>query len=138
MVSGLLFPFVNPLSDSAPCTVPAKSQALNVMIQDVPAADDYYLLFINSTHGVMYSISQRFSILDASAASSAQNTSSPIASASTVTISGGPNPTAAFATTFPALASAAIKMWRGEWTPGVASVTGAVVAGVFGAVWTLL
>ncbi|KAI0743052.1 hypothetical protein C8Q80DRAFT_1108054 [Daedaleopsis nitida] len=37
--------------------------ALNLFIQDVPTGDDYYLLFFNSTHGVMYSASQRFAIV---------------------------------------------------------------------------
>ncbi|THG94064.1 hypothetical protein EW145_g8219, partial [Phellinidium pouzarii] len=41
----------------AALNVNANSGKLNLFIQDVPAGDDYYLLFINSTHGGMYAIS---------------------------------------------------------------------------------
>ncbi len=63
----------------------------------MPTGDDYYLLFLNSTHGVMYGASQRFAI-----SNSGNGTApTPAAGAPTVTVSGGPNPTVGFATTFP-------------------------------------
>ncbi|PIL25687.1 hypothetical protein GSI_11437 [Ganoderma sinense ZZ0214-1] len=95
--------------------VPASTStgALNLFLRDVPAGDDYYLLFINSTHGVMYAASQRFAIADTGNGS----VPSP-ASAATVTVSGGPNPTAGFATTFPAAAN-------GVAAPGWRAVEGA-------------
>ncbi|TBU54951.1 hypothetical protein BD310DRAFT_934721 [Dichomitus squalens] len=91
--------------------VPASTStgAINLFLQDVPAGDDYYLLFINSTHGVMYAASQRFAIADSGNGS----VPSPASGAATVTVSGGPNPTVGFATTFPASAnSVAAPGWR--------------------------
>ncbi|KAL7278792.1 hypothetical protein PYCCODRAFT_1413813 [Trametes coccinea BRFM310] len=98
--------------------VPATSStgALNLYIQDIPAGDDYYLLFLNSTHGVMYASSQRFSIADAG--NSSATPASPAAGAATVTVSGAPNPTAVFATTFPPSAN-------GVSAPGWKAVEGA-------------
>ncbi|EIN05198.1 hypothetical protein PUNSTDRAFT_38421, partial [Punctularia strigosozonata HHB-11173 SS5] len=84
-----------------------KNFGLNVFLQDVPAADDYFLVFLNSTHGVTYVVSDRFTILDASSSSSAL---SPLTTAATITISGGPNPTAQFVTTFPASAASRVEL----------------------------
>ncbi|EJD04676.1 uncharacterized protein FOMMEDRAFT_18445 [Fomitiporia mediterranea MF3/22] len=127
----------------AALNVPANSGHLNVLIQDVPAADDYYLLFINSTHGGMYAISPRFTIL--SAGSTVQNASasaSPAAKdATTLTISGGPNPTAVFATTFPAIENGGVLAGRFLSPDARSSVFGVLGAGfavVMSAVWTLL
>ncbi|KAL5525055.1 hypothetical protein ACEPAF_8924 [Sanghuangporus sanghuang] len=125
----------------AALNVPANAHYMNVFIQDVPAADDYYLLFINSTHGGMYAISPRFTILEAG--SSIQNASASaeaaVATATTLTISGGPNPTAVFATTFPAIDSG-VQAWRLDSTAR-ASTLGIMCAGaavVLGAAWTVL
>ncbi|KAF9488273.1 hypothetical protein BDN71DRAFT_1347562, partial [Pleurotus eryngii] len=67
-------------------TVPNTVHSLNVFLQDVPPRDDYFLLFVNSTHGVLHTTSKRFSVvsLDSGAA--------PDSYAPTVTISGTPNP----------------------------------------------
>ncbi|KAF9470278.1 hypothetical protein BDN70DRAFT_889166 [Pholiota conissans] len=46
--------------------VPASQDKLNILLQNVPAGDDYFLVFINSTHGVMHATSPRFAVLDAS------------------------------------------------------------------------
>jgi len=116
--------------------VPAKSQKLNLFLQDVPAADDYYLLFVNATHGGMHGISQKFSIVDA-AASSSSSTPSPVAGAPTVTVSGGPNPTAQFATTFPAIPNGGAS-WRIEGGAAAAGVMYATLMSAVGAVWVLL
>ncbi|OBZ74289.1 hypothetical protein A0H81_05627 [Grifola frondosa] len=88
--------------------VPAASGSLNLFLQDIPTGDDYYLLFLNSTHGVLYAASQRFAI----GSSSNGSAPSPIASAATVTVSGAPNPTAVFATTFPPSANGVATRWR--------------------------
>jgi len=88
--------------------VPADTSSLNIFLQNVPAADDYFLLFLNSTHGVMYSVSDKFSIVSTSSASS---TPQPLASAPTVSLSGGPNPTNSFSTTFPASANG-VMAWK--------------------------
>ncbi|KAG6856145.1 hypothetical protein H0H87_007150 [Tephrocybe sp. NHM501043] len=101
---------------------------------DVPEGDDYFLLFLNSTHGVMHATSPRFSIVSASSAKSTASVSA-ASNAQTVTISGAPNPTRQFAATFAALASEGIGRWgdvHKAWSLG-----GAVVGCVVGAVWTL-
>ncbi|KAI0659490.1 hypothetical protein C8Q70DRAFT_915027 [Cubamyces menziesii] len=117
---------------------PSSTGSLNLLIQDIPAADDYYLLFLNSTHGVMYASSQRFSIVDANNGSAP---ASPAAGAPTVTVSGGPNPTAVFATTFPPSANGVgAPAWRaveGAHMQLVA-VASAVVFCMLGGAWTVL
>ncbi|TFY68458.1 hypothetical protein EVJ58_g1008 [Rhodofomes roseus] len=62
--------------------------SINVYIQDVPTGDDYYVMFVNYTHGLLYTASNTFTISDSADASAP----SPDASAPTVTISGAPNP----------------------------------------------
>jgi hypothetical protein len=111
--------------------VPATQHSLNLALQDVPPGDDYFLIFINSTHGVMYATSPRFTILDAG-----KQNPSPAAdgSAPTVTISGSPNPTKPFATTFPPVAGAALS---GHLSQGWLSLLGASVVGVMSGTWLL-
>ncbi|KAF8511491.1 hypothetical protein BU17DRAFT_77513 [Hysterangium stoloniferum] len=70
-----------------------------INVLNVPAADDYFLLFLNSTHGAVYSVSQRFSILSAGESSNSSTTPAGQLLAS-VTVSGAPNPTSSFAYTF--------------------------------------
>lgn len=56
-------------------------------------SDDYYLVFLNVTHGVVYSISDKFTILPPSGTSA--NTSQqvgPDTSKPTVTVTGSPGP----------------------------------------------
>ncbi|KAH9929342.1 uncharacterized protein B0H18DRAFT_825962, partial [Fomitopsis serialis] len=76
--------------------VPESMSSINVYIQDLPTGDDYYVMFVNYTHGLLYTSSSTFTISD----STNSSTPSPDASAPTVSISGAPNPTAQFATTF--------------------------------------
>ncbi|TDL27097.1 hypothetical protein BD410DRAFT_783284 [Rickenella mellea] len=120
-------------------SVNAKTGSLNVLPQNVPPADDYYLLFLNVSHGAMYALSPRFSILSAGA-SSPSSTAAPIAAAPTVTLSGGPNPTAAvFATTFAALPNRG--HGRHVSLDAVYSMTGMfglTMTCLLGAIWTLL
>ncbi|KAJ7070340.1 hypothetical protein B0H15DRAFT_870657 [Mycena belliarum] len=112
----------------------SSEKSINILLQDVPPGDDYFLLFINSTHGVMHATSPRFSILAAGTASNMTATTNP--KAATVTVSGAPNPTRAFATTFAIAANAASRLTlRGSETWGVAS---AMVGCILGAAWTLL
>ncbi|KAJ7702465.1 hypothetical protein B0H17DRAFT_1044413 [Mycena rosella] len=110
----------------------SSQKSINILLQDVPPGDDYFLLFINSTHGVMHATSPRFSILATGATSNSSAATN--AKAPTVTVSGAPNPTQAFATTF-AVVSGASRLLRAGQTWGV---FGAVIAGVLSAVWTLL
>jgi len=113
--------------------VPAAQGKLNLYLQDVPAGDDYFLIFINSTHGVLHSTSSRFTILAASATPSGTQPS-PAGGVPTVTVSGSPNPTQQFATTFPALASAAqLAMPPVHISQLLLTFLGVV----FGAAWTL-
>ncbi|KAF8268482.1 hypothetical protein EI94DRAFT_1771571 [Lactarius quietus] len=97
--------------------IPASSGGINLALSSVPVADDYFLLFLNSTHGIMYGTSLAFSIVNPGAG----NTSvKPIPSKPTVTITGGPNPTAQFVATFGA-SSGAERAWR----PNTAAVLSA-------------
>jgi hypothetical protein len=88
--------------------VPVSQKQLNLMLKDVPPADDYFLIFINSTHGVMHATSKRFAVLAAGTTPTAAATVTPAGGVPTVVVSGGPNPTAQFATTFPAIPSGAL------------------------------
>ncbi|TFK39640.1 hypothetical protein BDQ12DRAFT_682136 [Crucibulum laeve] len=118
--------------------VPEKPPSLNIVLQDVPAGDDYFLIFINSTHGVMYATSPRFAIL--ASGGSASGTVSPDPSVPTVTVSGSPHPTMQFATTFPVLESnAGISRWGtgDEFAGRVGGLLAVIVAVVGGAVWTV-
>jgi hypothetical protein len=114
--------------------VPAKQKSLNILLQDVPAGNDYFLIFINSTHGVLHATSPMFTVLAANATAST-TPPSPANGVPTVTISGSPNPTQQFATTFPAIASGALgSVFR------AAQVNALMVTllGIgFGAVWTV-
>lgn len=112
-------------------TVPADKSSpssLNVYLEDIPAADDYFLLFLNSTHGVMYTTSPRFSVLNSSstATSTSGSTPTPDSAAATVTVSGSPNPTQGFVTTFAAVSGAlpALVEWRALMGMGAALVAG--------------
>ncbi|KAK0200655.1 hypothetical protein DFS33DRAFT_1353974 [Desarmillaria ectypa] len=120
-------------------TVPADKtspSSLNVYITDIPAGDDYFLLFLNSTHGVMYNTSPRFSILNSSSTPTSTSGSNPTpdSAAPTVTVSGSPNPTQGFVTTFAAVSSALPTLV--EWT-ALVGIGAALVAGLGGALCVL-
>jgi hypothetical protein len=86
--------------------VPASYTAVNIYFDSVPTGDDYYMTFMNHTHGVTHAISPKFSIVNSLPANAA-TPPTPVANAPTVTVSGPPNPTATFATAFPDTGSAA-------------------------------
>jgi len=88
----------------------SKPNAINILFEDVPPGDDYFLLFINSTIGQMYAISSTFSILAADATPSV-TPPSPVGGVPTVTASGTPIPTPLFATTFATLPSGAVALF---------------------------
>ncbi|KIY53553.1 hypothetical protein FISHEDRAFT_33088, partial [Fistulina hepatica ATCC 64428] len=112
------------------------AKSLNIYLEDIPEADDYFLIALNSTHGGVYSTSQRFTILDASSSSSGNESVSVTASVATVTVSGSPNPTIGFATTF-ALSNGAVRL-LGEHGLGVTwGLTTALVGCMAGAMLTL-
>ncbi|KAG2336919.1 hypothetical protein BDR05DRAFT_970738 [Suillus weaverae] len=110
--------------------LPVTMSSLNVVLQDVPAGDDYFLICINSTAGRTYSVSSRFSVVDANATGS---NPSP-ASAPTVTVSGVPNPLSHFAQTFgPSTNGVARPGWAGirnQITAISVAVGAALVGGV--------
>ncbi|PPQ72224.1 hypothetical protein CVT24_002352, partial [Panaeolus cyanescens] len=111
--------------------VPVKPNKLNIYLSNVPAGDDYFLIFINSTHGVMHTTSSKFTILEPNATPSSTSTVMLDPNVPTVTIQGGPNPTAFFATTFPAISGAV--MGRVEWVK-LMTMAGVVVGGMVGGV----
>ncbi|KAI0083104.1 hypothetical protein BDY19DRAFT_910848 [Irpex rosettiformis] len=116
--------------------VPTAPGALNIFIQDLPQADDYYLLFLNSTSGNMFGLSPKFSI-----GSSANSTVTANPSVATVTVSGAPNPTVPFATTFPATANGvAMPGWQAltHAMPQMLATVGVVMMCLLGGAWTIL
>jgi hypothetical protein len=120
--------------------VPAtKSKSLSIYLKDVPPGDDYFLLFINSTHGIMYSTSSRFTVLPSGKQPNA-TTPQTDGTAATVTVSGSPNPTAAFATTFPPASNAAVALRRGlgmmSWSTSLVGMTTVLGGCAAGAAWT--
>jgi hypothetical protein len=117
-------------------SVSATGSSLNVFLQGAPPADDYFLLFLNSTHGIMYSTSSRFTILAANAAVNGSHPS-PDPSSPTVTVSGSPNPTMAFATTFPPSANGVRAGLDDMWMKQVIVLGMALMAGFIGATWTI-
>ncbi|KAI0799687.1 hypothetical protein BC629DRAFT_1497801 [Irpex lacteus] len=116
--------------------VPTGPGSLNIFIQDLPQADDYYLIFLNSTSGNMFGASPKFSI-----GSSANGTTATNPSVATVTVSGAPNPTVPFATTFPAAANgASMPGWHAleGSLPQMLAMTGVMVMCLAGGAWTML
>jgi len=117
--------------------VPSSQTSLNFLLQDVPAGDDYYVLLINSTHGVIHAVSSRFTILDSSD-SSAPTGQAPFQDAPTVTVSGRPNPTQEFATTFPArvgVSNGATGGWNeGSWRRQLVAVGATIFTSLLGVV----
>ncbi|KAG0697492.1 hypothetical protein DFH29DRAFT_147795 [Suillus ampliporus] len=112
--------------------LPVTMNSLNVVLQDVPAGDDYFLICLNSTAGITYSVSPRFSVVDANATGS---NPSP-ASAPTVTISGIPNPLSQFAQTFgPSANGVARPGWAGVRNQ-VTAISVAVGAALVGGIMT--
>lgn len=85
--------------------MPASYTTLNIYFDSVPTGDDYYMTFMNHTHGAIHAVSPKFSIVDTVSADKGTQPG-PIAGAPTVTVSGSPNPTATFATAFPDTGSA--------------------------------
>ncbi|EAU87867.2 hypothetical protein CC1G_01514 [Coprinopsis cinerea okayama7 len=117
----------------------SKPHSLGIYIENIPPGDDYVVICINSTHGVLHGTSQRFTILPSGATPT--TTQPPLdKKAVTVTVTQGPNPTAFWATTLPPVpysGSTSVRMGMG-WGEGGVGVL-ATVAGVVGAaVWTLV
>ncbi|CAE6442996.1 unnamed protein product [Rhizoctonia solani] len=109
---------------------------LNVHLDSVPTGDDYYVLFVDSTHGNVYSMSERFSILGAGSTPTAGTVATPSSGANQVSLSGGPHPTAQFAYTFVS-ENAALGGWRGEWVARGVGVGMGLVGVVVGCVVTV-
>jgi len=125
---GLLF-----VARNVPCET-GDTAALNIYLQDVPAGDDYFILFLNSTLGTMIATSSRFTVIGSSTSANAtQPSTNP--SAATVTVIGPPNPTQLFATTF-ALANGS-PILLPEMGPLFIGLGSAFVSCMLGATWTL-
>jgi len=86
----------------------ASANGINLYFDSVPANDDYFVVLLNSIHGIVYAKSQAFSIVNGTSNST---TPQPLPSKPTVTVSGTPNPTEQFATTF-AVSSNGARPWR--------------------------
>ncbi|EKM52234.1 uncharacterized protein PHACADRAFT_260468 [Phanerochaete carnosa HHB-10118-sp] len=115
---------------------PTKPGAINIVLQDIPPANDYYLLFLNSTSGNMFATSSKFSIGSTTNSSATTATSAP-----TVTVSGSPNPTAVFATTFPPNSNGVVTPgWRAveNSLPQLFALVGTIIMCLLGGAMTLL
>ncbi|OJA10274.1 hypothetical protein AZE42_08685 [Rhizopogon vesiculosus] len=114
--------------------LPNTMTSLNVVLQDVPAGNDYFLLCRDSAAGITYSVSSRFSVADANATGS---NPSP-ASAPTATVSGTPNALSQYAQTFGAVATNGVAQpgWSGIRNQ-VTAISVAVGAVLVGGVMTL-
>jgi hypothetical protein len=116
--------------------VPASTpnNALNLALDSVPPGDDYFLIFLNSSHQTTYTVSQRFTILASGGTPASAGPTN--GAAQTMSVSGGPNPTVGFATTFAALANGA-GAWAGARMHALAAagVAAGVAVGGLAAVW---
>ncbi|KIN93473.1 hypothetical protein M404DRAFT_509673 [Pisolithus tinctorius Marx 270] len=112
--------------------VPTTYSTLNILLQDVPAGDDYFLLCLNSTDGVTFGISSRFTVSNSSSSSNP----SPDPSVPTVTVSGTPDPLKVFATTLGPASNGAHGLLYGN-EPGIWGVLVMMGAAVLSGVWTL-
>ncbi|KAI6019224.1 hypothetical protein BKA83DRAFT_4302980 [Pisolithus microcarpus] len=113
-------------------SVPTTYSTLNVLLQDVPSGNDYFLLCLNSTDGVTFAISSRFTVSNSSSSSNP----SPDPSVPTVTISGTPDPLKVFATTMGPASNSAHGLLYGD-EPGVWGVLFMTGAAVLSGIWTL-
>lgn len=88
------------------------------------------MTFMNYTHGVIYAISPKFSIVD-TVSTDKGSQPGPVPSAPTVTVSGSPNPTATFATMFPDTGSAVSMRGLSGWAPTTLTLLCGMAAGAF-------
>lgn len=78
--------------------VPVSFGSLNIHIQDLPTADDYYVIFMNMSTGITYSLSNRFAVTNSSSEANGKGASN----VPTASIEGAPSPTETWALTFDA------------------------------------
>ncbi|KAG7450856.1 uncharacterized protein BT62DRAFT_540452 [Guyanagaster necrorhizus] len=111
---------------------PASPNSLNIYLEDIPTGDDYFLLFLNSTLGLMHCLSSRFAIINTTGVTSSASVSvTPDSSIPIVTISGSPNPTKGFVTTFASRASSIMfGVTSGHKCGGAMVLAGALVGAV--------
>ncbi|KAK0190393.1 hypothetical protein F5146DRAFT_930846, partial [Armillaria mellea] len=103
-----------------------------VCILDVPTGDDYFMVFINSTHMVKHCLSDMFSVANATDISTSASVT-PDSTVPTITISGAPNPTQVFITTFASRASSIV--WGGQACGSIALMAIGVVVGAMMVLW---
>ena len=82
--------------------VPGGPSSFLLFLDDVPTSDDYFLVFINSTHGARYATSPRLMILSA-ATSVKQTPTATISNMLTLTARRAPHIAGQFATTIAAV-----------------------------------
>ncbi|KAK0440411.1 uncharacterized protein EV420DRAFT_1650541 [Desarmillaria tabescens] len=115
---------------------PTSPKSLNIYLKDIPAGDDYFLLFLNSTHGIMHCLSSRFSIVNATDVTSSATAPATLdTSIPTVTISGSPDPTKGFVTTFASKASSIVFGITSGHKCGGAMVLAGIMVGAALALW---
>lgn len=110
-------------------TVPISLGSLNVNIQGLPIADDYYIIFLNTSVGITYSLSDKFAITSSSSAANGQS----VSNKPTASVAGAPSPTETWGLEFDAKGSViGSAMGRSTfvslWWIGVLAFVGAVLA----------
>jgi len=122
--------------------VPTGWGSINLLLGEVPPGDDYYLIFLNVTHGLVYSISEQFTILPANVSSvNSTNELAPDSTKPTVTITGAPGPTMQFAQTYGPTAASASSILRGikdGHGRSTMTVCTALAASVLAGVWLVV
>jgi len=118
--------------------VPTKWGSLNLLFEGVPAGDDYYMVFLNVTHGAIYSISDRFTILDPSNSSTGVGSLAPDPAKPTVTVTGWPNPNQTWVATFGPDAPGAVALFPSTIKAVATAMACTFVGALAGTAWSLL
>ncbi|KAK0491560.1 hypothetical protein IW261DRAFT_96290 [Armillaria novae-zelandiae] len=111
---------------------PSSPTSLNIYLEDVPTGDDYIMVFINSTHMVRHCLSAMFSIVNDTDVSTSPSVT-PDSTIPTITISGSPNPTKVFVTTFAGRATSIVQ--GGQACGSIALMVAGVVVGAMMVLW---
>lgn len=102
--------------------VPLALGGVNLELQSIDPGDDYFVIFLNASTGMILSLSDKFTIIAADDVDQDSNVG-PANSKPSVTIEGSPNPTKTWAFTFGALSGARSSF---RMLPGLVMLQGAI------------
>lgn len=89
--------------------VPISPPAINIQLTDILPGSDYFFLFLNSTDGQNFAVSNQFTIATSNSSTTIA-AGNPTAGSPTVTVSGTPNPLVGFQTTLAAGPNGAVSL----------------------------